>query len=69
MNMQREIPVVYRTVPLLAVGIFEPAEEGVPAWFILTHARAGGVDVLPLLTNLEEGQIEELALRVIEEGR
>jgi hypothetical protein len=69
MNMQREVPVSYHSVPLTVVGIFEPAEDSLAAQLIIQHVRAGGVDIFPMLTRVMEDALEELALRVIEEGR
>jgi hypothetical protein len=71
MNLTREIPVTYLTVPLVVKGIYERADGsvGLPASFLLLHVLAGGVDIDPMLSNDDREELEGLALRVIEEGR
>ena len=71
MNLVREIPVSYLTVPLVVKGVYEAADPsaGLPAGFLLLHVLAGGVDIDPMLSNDDREELEGLALRVLEEGR
>lgn len=69
MNLVREIPVTYLTVPLVVKGVYEGPEDGLPATFMVLHIFAGPVDIEPMLNNSDRNELELLALRVIEEGR
>lgn len=69
MNMQREIPLKYHTVEVVAVGWYDAGGGDEQPEFSLDKVMVGATDVLPMLGGGDVVALESAALRVIEEGR
>jgi hypothetical protein len=68
MNLVREVEIVFRGVPLRVRGLYEPEDEDVPS-FLLLEALVGEVNVSLLFNDLDDRELETLALKALEEGR
>lgn len=68
MNLVREVDVTFRHVPLRVKGIYEPEDGTIPSFLVL-EVLAGEVNISSLFNDLEDMELEKLALKALEEGR